>query len=221
VSNEIIKVDNSLVFDWSDVTSATKYHCRVSRDYDFATVDHENNNLATSTYSVTLTTGAAKYYWQWRSYVGAWNKWQEVQSFERVSSGADLTITNGKWMMFAASERASTTLTFTTVPRYRYTEGKKEYAERNINEDLLSEFYATKASIELELDSISAEEKNEILRYYGMTADDIYLACAPISNNGVDYYRNIWKIYFTSKPEVKPLGGNEARYVMKLNLEEK
>lgn len=222
MSNEIIKVNDTFTANWADVTSATKYHCRVSRYYDFSIVDHENNNIASSIYTCTLTQGVNKYYWQHRAYVGAWQKWNEVQSFHRVSGGADLSVTNDKWMMFEASERATYTLEFTSAPNYSYTESQLyRTAERNLAGDILTEFWTTKGKITLDFGTdnyISVTEKNQVMRYYSMSINDIYLACAPY--NGSENYRKIWRVHFTEEPEVKPLAGNEEHFVMTLILEE-
>jgi len=211
------------LFSTASVTDATKYHCRVSRYYDFSVITHEDNTLTIPIYSETLTGGSYKYYYQWCAYVGAWQKWQEVQSFERLTGGADLTVTSGKWMMFEASERATYTLVFTSAPQYSYTESQLYRTDgRNLAGDILSEFWTTKGKIRLEFkknNTISRSEKDQVMRYFGNHCGDVYLACAP--SNGEGYYRKLWKVWFTKEPEVEPLDGNEKRFMMVLDLEER
>lgn len=224
MSNEIIKVDNSLNLDWADVNGATKYHCRISKYYDFSVITHEDTNLASSAYAPTLTGGNSKYYWQWRSYIGGvWQKWNEIQSFERVTGGNDLTVSDSKWLMFEIDERGAYTLQFENAPQYSFVESQLfRTKERNLSGDLLSEYYATKGKIHLEWgenNTISVTEKNQIMRYYNMITDDIYLACALY--NGTEYYRKLWKIWFEEEPTESPLDGNEERFIMTLDLEEK
>ncbi len=224
MANEILTNTVSLTFSWVESTGATKNHCRISRYYDFSVIDHESNTLTTGDYTVTLTTGNYKYYWQHCSYVGtAWLPWNEVQSFEKVSSGAQFTITDGKWMMFEASERAARSLIFTSAPNYTYTESQLyRTTDRNLAGNILSEFWTTKGKIVLsfgENNTVSKIEKDQIMRYYGMNNKDVYLACAPY--NGQNYYRKLWKIFFVAEPEVQSLPGNEERYIIELELEER
>ncbi len=205
------------------MAGATLYHCRVSRYYDFSIVDHENNTLTVPVYTCILSQGVNKYYYQWKHYLAAWQNWNEVQSFHRVTGGADLTITNDKWMMFEASERANFTLQFTSAPQYAYTEGQLfRTMERNLAGDILSEFWTTKGKINLsfgEDNTLSATEKNQLMRYYSMSSNDIYLACAPAI--GGSYYRNIWKVFFVEEPKIEPLNGNEERFIVSVVLEER
>ena len=223
MSNEIIKINNTTVLTFLTVASATKYHCAVSRYYDFSIVDHENSAVVSPIYTCVLTQGVNKYYYRWRHYATTWQKWNEVNSFHRISGGADLTITDDKWVMFEASERATYTLQFTSAPQYNYTESQLfRTAERNLAGDILSEFWATKAKINLsfgENNTLSVTEKNQLMRYYSMSSNDIYLACAP--SNGTGYYRNIWKVFFMEEPAIEPLDGNEERYMVELVLEER
>ena len=222
MANEIITNTVSVSLDWANVTGASKYHCRISRYYDFSIVPHEDNTLTTSDYTVALTSGDYKYYWQWRPYVGAaWLKWTEVQSFEKGTVGT-LTVSDGKWLMFESSEMSDYTLEFTSAPNYSYTENQLyRTQERNLVGDILSEFWTTKGQIRLEFkknNTISRTEKDQVMRYYGLNSGAVYLACAPY--NDTDYYRKLWKVWFAKKPEVEPLPGNEERFMMIIDLEE-
>ena len=223
MSNEILKVGNTCAFSWLTTASATKYHFRISRYFDFSIVDHENTNIATTVYTAVLTKGNSKYYYQWRHYAMTWQKWNEVQAFEKITGGADLTITNGKWLMFESSERATYTLQFENAPHYTYSESQiYRTQERNLAGDILSEFWTTKGKINVEFgenNTISATEKTQIIRYFGMNSGDVYLACAPF--NGTGYYRKLWKVWFTEEPIVRPLDGREDRFLMSLVLEER
>jgi hypothetical protein len=138
---------------------------------------------------------------------------------------SDLTIADGKWMMFEVIEMATYTLIFSNAPNYSITEAQLyRTIERNLAGEILSEFRTTKGKIHMDFgqtNSLSASEKNQVLRYYGMNNLDIYLACAPISADGVNYYRNIWKVFFVNEPACTPLDGNETRFVMTLELEER
>jgi hypothetical protein len=223
MANEIIKVNNTTVISCLTVPSATKYHFRISRYYDFSVIDAQNSAPVSPIYTAVLTTGVDKYYYQYRPYISSWQKWAEVNSFHRVTGGADLTITDAKWLMFEASERATYTLQFTSAPQYTWTESQLfRTAERNLAGDLLSEFWTTKAKIKLtfgENNTLSVTEKNQLMRYYSMSSNDIYLACAPAT--GSTYYRNIWKVYFTEEPAIQPLDGNEERFIVSVVLEER
>lgn len=224
MANEIITNTVSLTFSWVEATGATKNHCRISRYYDFSTITHEDATLTTGDYQPTLTGGNYKYYWQHKPYVsGSWLDWNEVQSFEKVAAGSQLTVSDGKWLMFEASERATFTLQFTSAPVYTYTESQLyRTMERNLSGDILSEFWATKGKIHLEFgenNTVSRTEKDQVMRYFGMNSNDVYLGCAPF--NGADYYRKLWKVYFASEPEVRILSGNEERFILSLELEER
>lgn len=205
------------------VPTATKYHCRVSRYYDFSIVDHQNSTVVSPIYTCVLSQGVNKYYYQWRSFIAAWQKWDEVNSFHKITDGSDLSITDTKWLMFEASERATYILQFTSAPQYSYIESQLyRTMERNLAGDILSEFWATKGKITLDFgenNTLSITEKNQVMRYFGMSSNDIYLACAP--TNGTGYYRNIWKVFFVEEPMIQPLDGNEERFMMNLVLEER
>ena len=222
MANEIITNTVSVTFSWVEATGTTKNHCRISRYYDFSVVPHEDNTLTTGNYQVDLTSGNYKYYWQHRPYVGGtWQKWNEVQSFEKGTVGS-LTVTDGKWLMFESSEMSDYTLQFTSAPNYSYTEEQiYRTGERNLVGDILSEFQTTKGSIRLEFkknNTVSRTEKDQIMRYYGLNSGAMYLGCAPY--NGADYYRKLWKIWFSKEPSVTPLDGNEERFMMVIDLEE-
>lgn len=224
MANEIITNTVSLTFSWVEATGTTKNHCRISRYYDFSVITHEDLTLTTGNYQPTLTGGNYKYYWQHRPYVsGAWLKWNEVQSFEKLAAGSQLTVSDGKWLMFESSERATYTLEFTSAPVVTYTESQVyRTSERNLAGEILAEFWTTKGKILLEFGSnntISKTEKDQVMRYYGENSGDVYLACAP--SNGSDYYRKLWKVWFSSEPQVQHLSGNTERFTMTLNLEER
>jgi len=223
MSNEIITSSTTFTTVFLTQASATKYHARVSRYFDFSIIDHENTNVASPIFTCVLTKGVGKYYYQWRHYATNWKKWNEVNSMHYIASGADLAISNAKWLMFEASERATYTLEFENAPQYSFTESQMfRTIERNLAGDILSEFWTTKGKITLnfgETNSISATEKNQLMRYYAMSSNDIYLACAPAT--GTTYYRNIWKVYFVEEPQIQPLDGNEERFIVSLVLEER
>jgi len=221
--NEIIKINNTTALSGLTVAGATKYHMRVSRYYDFSIIDHEDNTLTVPTYTLVLSQGVNKYYYQWKHYATTWQNWHEAQSFHRVTGGADLAITDAKWIMFEASERADFVLQFISAPQYTYTESQMyRTAERNLAGDILSEYWTTKGKIQLDFgfsNTMSVEEKNQVMRYYGMNSKDVYLACAPSS--GAGYYHKIWKIHFIEAPQIQVLDGNEERLIVSLILEER
>lgn len=223
MSNEIIKTSNTCAFSFSAVAGSTKYHYRISRFYDFSIIDHQNTNINTTVYTTVLSQGNNKYYHQMRHYATTWQKWNEVQSLQRITSGNDLAISDGKWLMFEATERATYILQFEKAPQYNYTESQLfRTIERNLAGDILSEFWVTKGKINLEFgenNTLSVTEKNQVMRYYAMSSNDIYLACAPATGTG--YYRNIWKVYFVEEPIIQPLDGNEERFMMNIILEER
>lgn len=226
-ANAIMKVVNNITNSWSAVTGATKYHLRISRDYDFTTIEVQNTNitvLSTPICTNVISSGSYKYYYQWRSYISTWQPWTQVQSFEKMGSGTELTITNGKWMMFESSERSTYTLSFTSAPDYEYINDQlARTAERNLAGTLLSEFYTTKGKLILDFgenNTLSEAEKRQVERYYSLTSGNIYVACA-IYDGSLNYFRHLWKVHFTTAPTIKHLPGNTSRYIMHLELEER
>jgi hypothetical protein len=66
MSNEIIKESNSEILAWQGLSNETKWHCRVSRLYNFSTIEDEDAALTNPIFTAALTSGVGKYYWQWK-----------------------------------------------------------------------------------------------------------------------------------------------------------
>jgi hypothetical protein len=87
----------TLTFTDTDST-ANIFHLRVSKYYDFRTVEYEDFTLTADgdglvTCVVDFVGATGKYYWQWKAgydmpCVGTtWEQWREVQSFQGSLAG--------------------------------------------------------------------------------------------------------------------------------------
>lgn len=212
MSNEILKNDNSISLDWNDVTSATKYHLQVSKDYlDFrATLEHEDNNLATSDDTFTAS-GNGIYYWRWKSYVGgAWQDWREVNFFI-INTGASTDVSATSWMLIN-----KTTVTDTYILENQpITTPRMEPAhlwrskKRNRKGKLKTQQYKTKYMITIDISRsyLGDNQKAEIMRFYN-SHTSFYLATRYGNQTEDDYVYRCWEVLFLSTPQLDIVGGN-------------
>lgn len=213
MADEIIKNDNAITLDWGDVTSATKYWLQVSKKYlDFrATLLHEDNNIATSTDTVTAT-GNESYYWRWRPYVsGVWTPWREWNSFI-VNTGASDDVSATSWMFI---NKADITDTYILDPQpvskpIEFPEHIYEAKRRNRAGKLRSQHFVTKGRITIDIAGSMAmgnDQKAEIMRFYNLHTA-FYLATRYDNQTENDYVYRCYEVEFVSPPQLDVVGGN-------------
>jgi len=211
MANEIIKNDNAITLNWADVSGASKYWLQVSKEYlDFrATLLHEDNNLATSTDTVTAT-GNQNYYWRWRPYVsGAWTPWREWNSFiVNTSASDDVSATD--WMFINKSD-----ITDVYILENQPIEKPIEIAEhiweakrRNRKGKLRTQHFTTKGTISINISRhMGNNQKAEILRFYNAHTS-FYLATRYDNQTEDDYVYRCYEVLFTEVPQLDIKGGN-------------
>lgn len=213
-SNKAIQNDNSIVLDFNDVTSATKYWLEVSKTYlDFrATLEHSDNNLATSTDSFTAS-GNGKYYWRWRPYVGgAWQPPREVNSFI-INTSASTDVTPGDWTfvnksdvtdIYSLEQQPSNQPII--VPQHQW-----EAFRRNRAGNLRSQHFRTKEIITIDLTrsggAVGDNQKAEILRFYNAHVP-FYLITKYDNQTLTDDVWGAWEVLISEPPQFDVVGGN-------------
>lgn len=220
MANEIIKNDNAITLDWADVTSATKYWLQVSKTYlDFrATLLHEDNNIATSTDTVTAT-GNGKYYYRWAPYVsGAWTPFREVCSFIVNTSASD-DVSATSWMFINKTD-ISDTYILEVQPMNQPVEMHEhlyEATRRNRAGNLRSQHYRTKSAISIDISRggyTGVDQKAEIMRFYNLHTS-FYLATRYGVQNPTEttnYVYRVWEVLFTETPQMDVAGGNTLSF---------
>jgi hypothetical protein len=211
MSNEILKNDNSISLDWGNVTGASKYWLQVSKDYiDFrATLEYEDNNLATSDDTFT-TSGNGTYYWRWRPYIsGAWQPWREVNSFI-VNTGASTDVSATSWMFINKNDVTDTYILELQPIRWRLTDNHIwEARRRNRKGKIRSQKFVTKAVLSLDVTRSywGDNQKAEMLRFYNL-AQAFYVAVRYDNQPETDYVYRCWEVMFASAPNLDIPGGN-------------
>jgi len=213
MSNEILKNDNAITLDWGDVTSATKYWLQVSKGYlDFrATLLHEDNNLATSTDTVTAT-GNGRYFYRWRPFVVSWQPWREVSSFI-VNTSASTDVSATSWMFINKADVTDTYILENqpiTLPRMEPAHLFEAF-RRNRAGKLRSQQYKTKYNITIDISRyLGNNQKAEIMRFYNMHVP-FYLATRyehQIATETNYVYRCFEVMFTPPAPQLDIVGGN-------------
>ncbi len=210
MSNEVISNTNAISFDWTDVTSATKYWIQVSKSFlDFrATLVSEDNNLATSDHSFTAT-GNGKYYYRWKPYISTWQAWREVGSFiVNTSASADVSATS--WTLVNKTDITDVyvlenqPLFWREIPEHFW-----EAFRRNRKGNLRSQHFVTKGRIELDISRsfLGANQKAEILRFFNAHTS-FYLVTKYNNQLEDDFIYRAYEVVIPDAPNVDTAGGN-------------
>lgn len=215
MANEVLIKTASVSLDWNDVPSATKYQCQISSLLDFTAPEYDDDTLAASATSHTLTGGVGKYFWRWRPYIVTWQKWREVSSFI-YNSSISVAVSASTWKFVNKSD---VTDAYTFEEYIKSASIIPEHYHRAITRNragtMLDEWYATKASITLDISRhyLGENEKAELLRFHNAHTA-FYLVTRENNQTNSDYVYHAWEVLFTKPPQLNVPGGN------KLELEE-
>ena len=226
MGNAALTNDTTPTVDWADVSGANLYHAQISLFADFRSIASENNALATSTFTPgsALATNDAKYYWRWRYSTDAgttWSVWSEKYSFW-LKTTFTATRTPTTWEFVAVtpldlSDRYNSAI----YPEHVVTEEEIMRSQRrNLAGDLLVEQIVLKGKISLIYNGayITEAQRNEILRFYNMSAGFYLLAAI---YNQTENVEKVWKVIFSSPPVFNMMAsGREDLFRTTLQLEE-
>ncbi len=206
MSNEVFKNDVAITLDWADVSGANLYHVQVTLEPDFsAPLIVDDNALAVSTKSFN-DTGAddGKRYWRWRSSANGgttWSEWSEIGSYWLNTAGsADISLSSDEWVIFDP-DTLTDLYRLPEFPTWRILDANMfRVKDRNRLGELLSEWYANKALIELEYTdrNFVSHEHMRAQKRFNLEIKTFFLAVK--KSNGVDYVPHIWKVQFTEDP---------------------
>lgn len=218
MSNEVFKNDVAIVLDWADVAVATLYHLQVGTEPDFSgTLIVNDTGLAASTKSFN-DSGAdnGKRYWRWRSTADGgttWSEWSEVGSYWLNTTGsADVSLGNDEWVMFDP-DNVVDAYELPEFPMWRVLDGNLfRVKDRNRKGEMLTEWYANKAFIELEYAdrNFVTHEHMRAQKRFNVQVKTFFLATK--KHNGVDYVPNIWLVVFAEDPESSMLAAGRGDF---------
>lgn len=158
-------------------------------------------------------------------YQGGWSTWSPTWSFwldSTAEAAFTPTVSNtiGRYSYIDPDETTDV-YTFAANPMTRADSVQMQRAfERNMVGDLLSEFIATRAKIELDFQEtyIQLEQKTEIERFANKRKD-VYLVM--LTNTRQDVVENIYKVAFKDGPTFEPIAhGREDLFVGNVGHEE-
>lgn len=225
-ANSVISNDTTIQLDWADVTGANKYYAQVATTPDFSgTLLVDDNTLAASATSYTdSATNNSKRWWRWKYSTdggSTWSSWSEA-GHVWINSGAsaDVTLTSDQWALIDPDD-VTDKYVLGVFPTYTVIEmHQRRIRERNRAGEMLSEYLIMKGKITLNFDDscYMAHEQMREIRRFNSEIKTFFLA--NYASNLTDSVPHIWKVEFSTDPELTMIQGRQDLYSGSLEMEE-